>query len=88
MDISRIDVVNSSLIFSPCPLTCRLQTDGKMFSLLLLSVSLLGAVLGQCPGDLADIPNAAFSASTGCIWADSDESHRFENFEEALARCR
>ena len=55
---------------------------------LLFSVTLLEAVRAQCPADLADIPNAAFSPSTGCIWADSDESHRFDNFDEANARCK
>ena len=59
-----------------------------MFWSLLFCGTLLAAVQGQCPDDLADLPNAAFSASAGCIWADSDESHRFENYEEATARCK
>ena len=61
-----------------------LYPDMKIFWLLLLS----GAVRGQCPEDLADIPNAAFSPSAGCVWADSDESQGFDNYEEAIARCR
>ena len=53
-----------------------------------LSVLLVAAVLCQCPDELADLPNAAFSASAGCLWADSDETHRFDNYEEAAGRCR
>ena len=54
----------------------------------LLSVFSLSAVLCQCPEDLVDLPNAAFSPSAGCLWADSDEDHRFDNFEAASQRCR
>ena len=54
---------------------------------LFFCLTLSEAVRGQCPEDLANIPNAAFSPSAGCIWADADESH-IDNFEEAVARCR
>ena len=71
------------------PLICRLTTEGvRMIFSVFLSVSVLSAVLGQCPEDLQDLPNAAFSPSAGCLWADSDEEHRFDNYEEAAQRCR
>merc|ERR1712227_610230 len=42
----------------------------------------------DCPDYAAGLLNTAWSESMGCIWADADESHNYDNYDQALARCR
>ena len=57
-------------------------------SLPVANISTNISVQDQCPDGLADLPNTAFSPSTGCIWAEPDESQMSGNYEKAVARCR
>ena len=63
-----------------------------MISLLTLMMSLLGPGLALtetdegCPAD--KYVNVGYSESLGCVWADIDETHRFDNYEDALNRCK
>ena len=46
------------------------------------------ASIDQCPAKFEGKPNAAFSTSAGCIYADDSESDKFDTFTETLHRCR
>ena len=55
-----------------------------------ISFTVIGTVLSQggCPDYANGRLNTAYSDSTGCIWADNELSHRFDNFDQALGRCK
>ena len=61
-----------------------------MICLLTLLVSLSSLVTADLAE--ADCPtenvNVAWSESLGCVWADEDETHRFDSYEAALSRCK
>ena len=44
------------------------------------------ALFDQCPDHIAGRPNAAFTTSAGCIYADDGGSST--TFSHALARCQ
>ena len=48
----------------------------------------LGGAVAQCPDYANGLLNAAWSESAGCLWADADETHRFDNFDQAKSRCK
>ena len=52
------------------------------------TVLLIGAASAECPDYAQGLLNTAWSESTGCIWADADESNNYENFDQALERCK
>ena len=60
-----------------------------MISLVTLGMSLMsGLALSaevDCPTENV---NVAWSESLGCVWADKDETQRFDNYDVALGRCK
>ena len=54
---------------------------------LFVCASLIIGSSAECPDYATGLLNAAWSESMGCIWADADESHNYDN-DQALARCR
>ena len=59
-----------------------------LFDTALVLAGVLGAAVAQCPDYTNGLLNAAWSESAGCLWADADETHRFDNFDQAKARCK
>eukprot|EP00092_Neocalanus_flemingeri_P036944 GFUD01040218.1.p1 GENE.GFUD01040218.1~~GFUD01040218.1.p1 ORF type:complete len:191 (-),score=34.31 GFUD01040218.1:91-615(-) len=53
---------------------------------LLLSTSTF--VRAACPPELENMPNAVFSQSMGCVYADADMEDRYDTYERALFRCK
>ena len=55
---------------------------------LFVCASLIIGSSAECPDYATGLLNAAWSESMGCIWADAEESHNYDNYDQALARCR
>ena len=55
-----------------------------------IGFTVIGTVLcqGGCPDYADGRLNTAYSDSTGCIWADADPAHSFDNLDQALGRCK
>ena len=46
------------------------------------------AMIDQCPDHIRGKPNAAFSTSAGCIYADNNTVDIYDTFPKAQARCQ
>ena len=55
---------------------------------LLVIFNICSSIKAQCPAGLEGLDNAIFTASMGCVWADSEEDHRYDTYEQALGRCK
>jgi len=51
-------------------------------------VLMIDTASSACPDYAQGLLNTAWSESTGCIWADADESNNYDNFDQALERCK
>ena len=51
-------------------------------------VLMIDTASAACPDYAQGLLNTAWSESTGCIWADADESNNYDNFDQALERCK
>ena len=56
------------------------------FLFMIKECRLTSALFDQCPDHIAGEPNAAFSTSAGCIYADNGGSS--STFKQALDRCQ
>ena len=56
-----------------------------LLTLCLLCLTGLTVTEFDCPTQEV---NVAWSESLGCVWADDDETHRFDSYEDALQICK
>ena len=62
--------------------------SSSFYEMVITTVLLIGAASAECPDYAQGLLNTAWSESTGCIWADADESNNYENFDQAVERCK
>ena len=60
----------------------------SLYKMILVTALMIGTASAACPDYAQGLLNTAWSETTGCIWADADESNNYDNFDQALARCK